>query len=120
MDLKTHAVKWLEPAPGIILSGIDGLYVYRDSFVAVQNGTNPARIVRWSLDLKRQQILETNTPGLGEPTHGTFVGDVFYFLANTGWSEYDENGKKKPGSAPVVSSIRKLDLQIWPQQLGVR
>jgi hypothetical protein len=110
MDLKTHAVKWLEPAPGIILSGIDGLYVYRDSFVAVQNGTNPARIVRWSLDLKRQQILETNTPGLGEPTHGTFVGDAFYFLANTGWSEYDENGKKKPGSAPVVSSIRKIDL----------
>jgi len=110
MDLKTHTVKWLEPASGIVLSGIDGLYVYGNSFVAVQNGTNPARIVRWSLDLKHQQILETNTPGLGEPTHGTFVGNTFYFLANTGWSEYDENGKKKPGSAPVVSSIRKIDL----------
>jgi sugar lactone lactonase YvrE len=111
LDLKTHQVKWLNPASDVILSGIDGLYVYRNSFLAVQNGTNPARIVRWSLDLKRQQILETNTPGLGEPTHGTLVGDQFYFLANTGWSEYDENGKKKSGSAPVVSSIRKIDLR---------
>ena len=113
MDLKTRQVKWLQPAPGIILSGIDGLYVYRNTFVAVQNGTNPARIIRFSLDLQRQQVLETNTAGLGEPTHGTLVGDTFYFLANTGWSEYDGNGKKKPDSAPVVSSIRKIDLRSW-------
>lgn len=111
IDLATRQVKWLNPAPGIILSGIDGLYVYRNSFVAVQNGTNPARIIRFPLDLQRQEILESNTAGLGEPTHGTFVGSNFYFLANTGWSEYEQSGKKKAGSAPVVSSIRKIDLR---------
>ncbi len=110
IDLKTRKVRWLQPAEGVILSGIDGLYVHGNSFIAVQNGTNPARIVRFSLDLQRQEILETNTPGLGAPTHGTLVGDVFFFLANTGWGEYDDNGKKKPGTAPVISSIRKIDL----------
>ncbi len=109
-DLATGKVTWLKPADDIALNGIDGLYVYRDSFLAVQNGTNPARIMRFSLDLRRQEVLEANTPELGEPTHGTIVGDTFYFLANTGWSAYDDNGKKKAGSAPVESSIRKIVL----------
>ena len=106
--LKTGAVTWLQPADDIALSGIDGLYVYRDSFLAVQNGTTPARIVRFSLDLRKQEVLEMNTPGLGEPTHGTFDRGTFYFIANSGWGEYDDRGKKKPGSVPVGSSVRKI------------
>ncbi|MBV8731599.1 MAG: hypothetical protein JO336_17470 [Acidobacteriia bacterium] len=42
------------------------------------------------------------------------VGDAFYFIANTGWNEFGEDGKKKPGSAPVVSSIRKIELRHRP------
>jgi hypothetical protein len=114
IDLKTRQVRWLQPGPGIVLSGIDGLYVYGDSFIAVQNGTTPARIIRFTRDLQRQQILEANYPELGEPTHGVLVGDTFYFLANTGWNEFGEDGRKKPGSAPVVSSIRKIELKSLP------
>ncbi len=61
--------------------------------------------MEFSLDLKRQRILEANWPGLGEPTHGTFVGEDFFYLANTGWDTY-----KKPNAPPVVSSIRRLKL----------
>lgn len=114
LDLRTHQVSWLQPGTGIVLNGIDGLYVHGDSFIAVQNGTTPARIVRFSLDLERQQILEANYPELGEPTHGTLVGDAFYFLANTGWNQFGQDGKRKPGSAPVVSSIRKIVLPHRP------
>ena len=110
MNLATRALTWLQPVPSIALSGIDGLYVTRKSFIAVQNGTNPPRIVRFSLDLQHQQILEANTPGLGEPTHGHILGNQFLFLANTGWSAYDQNGIKKPGTPPVQSAIWKLDL----------
>ena len=56
-------------------------------------------------------MLEANTPGLGEPTHGTIVGNTFYFIANTGWEQYDDQGKKKAGSAPVESTVRKIPLQ---------
>jgi sugar lactone lactonase YvrE len=111
MDLASRAVRWLVPADDIALNGIDGLYVYRDSFLAVQNGTTPPRIMRFSLDLRKQEALEANTPGLGEPTHGTIAGDSFYAIANTGWSDYDDQGVKKPGSAPVVSSIWKIALR---------
>lgn len=110
IDLGTGNVTWLRPADDIVLSGIDGLYLYRDSFIAVQNGTAPARIVRFSLDLKRQQVLEANTPDLGDPTHGTIVGNLFYFIANSGWGEFDDSGKKKAGSKPVKSTVRKMSL----------
>jgi sugar lactone lactonase YvrE len=111
MDLATRSVKWLQPARDIALSGIDGLYVYHDSFLAVQNGTTPPRIMRFSLDLQKQEVLEANSPGLGEPTHGTVVGTDFYFLASTGWNDYDDKGKKKEGTAPVESYVRKISLK---------
>jgi sugar lactone lactonase YvrE len=110
ITLSSGAVSWLKPTDDIILSGIDGLYLYHDSFIAVQNGTEPARIVRFSLDLRKQELLEASTPGLGEPTHGTVIGNTFYFLANTGWDEYDDQGTKKAGSTPVESTVRKLVL----------
>lgn len=110
IDLATHAVKWLQPADDIALNGIDGLYISGRSFLAVQNGTAPPRVIRFSLDLKKQEVLEANTPGLGEPTHGVMVGNDFYYIGNSGWNEYDEHGKKKPGSGPVESTIRKLTI----------
>lgn len=103
-------VRCLQPADNIALSGIDGLYTYRGAFIAIQNGTNLARVIRFSQDLQHQQILESNSPGLGEPTHGVLVNDRFYFLANTGWSQYDGQGRKKAGTAPVESSVRSLRL----------
>ena len=109
IDLQTRALRWLAPAEGTALSGIDGLYVTGDAFLAVQNGTEPRRVMRVSLDLTKQLVLEANTPGLGEPTHGVIAGSAFYFLANTGWDRYDRTGKKKD-AAPVTSSVRRIDL----------
>ncbi len=111
MDLQTRAVRWLAPARGIVLCGIDGFYRYRDSFLAVQNGVAPERLVRFGDNLQTQEILESNTPGLGEPSHGTLVGDTFYFLANTGWDAYGEDGKRKKEIAPVKSQIWKIPLR---------
>lgn len=111
IHLGDRKVEWLQPADGIALSGTDGLYVYRDSLLAVQNGTSLARIVRFSHDLKSMRVLEANTEGLGEPTHGVIVGDQFYFIANSGWGEYDGEGRKTAGSAPVESCVRSYDLR---------
>jgi hypothetical protein len=110
IDLATLKVTWLQPSDDIAVSGIDGLYVLGDSFLAVQNGTTPARQIRFSRDLRSQQVLEANTPGLGEPTHGVAVNKHFYFLANTGWDAFDRNGAKKPGVEKVQSTVRKLQL----------
>jgi hypothetical protein len=108
MELATRSVEWLKPADDIALNGIDGLYLFHGDFLAVQNGTVPPRIVRFSSDLLHQEILEAGTPDLGEPTHGTLVGNTFFFVRNSGWNLYDENGKKKPGTPPVQSSVGKI------------
>ncbi len=111
ITLATRALTWLQPGADIALSGIDGLKIHGESFIAVQNGTRPARIVRISLDLKNFEVLEANWPGLGEPTHGTLIGNRYLFIANTGWPEYGDDGKKRDGSAPVVSSIYEIELE---------
>lgn len=110
ITLATRTLTWLQPGADIALSGIDGLKVHGQSFIAVQNGTRPARIVRISLDLKRFEVLEANWPGLGEPTHGTLIGNRYLFIANTGWDEYGDDGGKRDDSA-VVSSIYEIELE---------
>lgn len=110
MDVASHAIRWMEPADNIAVNGIDGLYLYGDSIIAVQNGTAPPRLIRFSKDLRQQEVLEANWTGLGDPTHGVIVGNQLYFIANSGWGDYDDKGKKKPGSAPVESTIRNLTL----------
>ena len=110
IDLVTRTVKWLQPASGIALSGIDGFYPFRDSFFAVQNGARPPRLIEFSRDLQRQRMLEANWPGLGEPTHGEIRDGWLYFLTNSGWDRYDARSGRKPGP-PVVSAIYKLRLR---------
>ena len=110
MDLNDRTVTWLQPASNIVVSGIDGLYVFGNSFLAVQNGTTPPRIMRFSLDLRKQEVLEASTQGLGEPTHGVVVDGTFYFLVNVGWNEFDAKGMKNPGSGPVRSAVWKIPL----------
>ena len=39
------------------------------------------------------------------------VGRAFYFLANTGWGAYGQDGKKKAGAGEVRSEVRKLGLR---------
>jgi hypothetical protein len=63
------------------------------------------RIVKFARDLSKQEVLETQWEGLGEPTHGTIVGNEFCFLANAGWDAFEENGRKKAGRGDVKSAV---------------
>lgn len=110
LDLGTGHLRWLPAAPAVVTAGIDGLYRVPGGFLALQNGVTPPRILRLSADLSQQQVLEAGWPGLGEPTHGVLVGELFYFLTSTGWDAYDEQGRRKPGVAPVRSAVYALPL----------
>ena len=56
--------------------------------------------------------MEVNRPGLGDPTHGVVVGGEYYFLTNTGWSSYDDNGKKKENAGPVRSAVYQFEIAV--------
>lgn len=111
IQLATRKIDWLQPADDLALNGIDGLYRNEDHFLAVQNGTNPKRIMRFSLDLHHQEVMEANSPWLGEPTHGVLANGSFFFIANSGWGEYDDQGRKNAGSTAVESTVRRMSLR---------
>ena len=114
IDLATKKCLDLSPAPNITLLGIDGLYSYRGTLLAVQNGINPLRLVRLYLgkDLDRVDRLETieaNDPVFDEPTLGVLVKDSFYLIANSQWGAIDEKGQLAPAEKlkePTVLKIR--------------
>jgi hypothetical protein len=78
--------------------------------IAIHNGTDPKRIVRFRLgkdhNVSDSQVLEMNTPDLGEPTHGYINNGWFYFLANTGWDRVGEDGSFKPGRPAQLRRLR--------------
>jgi sugar lactone lactonase YvrE len=97
-DIKSGSLTPIAAAPNVALSGIDGLYFYRGSLVAIQNGTRPHRVVRISLsdDLKRAErleVVEANNPLFDEPTLGVIVKDNLYYVANSQWGAVDKTGK---------------------------
>jgi hypothetical protein len=110
-------VSWLqEGAPAkYALNGIDGLYFDRGSLIATQNGTSPERVIRFQLNstltaIVSEQIVERATATLGDPTHGVIVGDFFYYIANSGWTELDEHGALKAGSKLTPARIMRFRL----------
>ena len=99
------------------LGGIDGLYLNGQTMIAVQNGTSPARLIGMRLNssltrIESFAVLESNSAGLGAPTHGVVVGKRFYFIANSGWDQLADDGQVKAGASFGSPSIRELDLRV--------
>jgi outer membrane protein assembly factor BamB len=80
----------------VSVKGIDGLYYRNGNLVGIQNGVFPMRITQYVLDetgghIERSIFLDKNLSGLNEPVQGAWVGDWFYFIANSPWPFYDDN-----------------------------
>lgn len=117
VDRRTGAVEWVRHDPTIAINGIDGISVLdARTLVAVQNGTNPNRVIRIALDSSglravKVDVLAQNDSAIHEPTHGVFVGRDYYFIANGGYGAFGEDGKLREGEraiAPVVMKIRNV------------
>lgn len=109
-------VTWLSQRGKYALNGIDGLYYAGGWLIATQNGTSPERVIRFQLnsrltEIESQQVVERATSTLGDPTHGVVVGDSFYYIANSGWSELDEHGDVKTGSKLTPAKIMRFSLR---------
>lgn len=100
MQLSNDANAWL--------GGIDGLYLYKDGLIGIQNGSTPQRIVYIGLDDDKTAItsfitMHRNLEGWNEPTHGAVVGDEFHYIAASNWPSYGDDGtvKEEPPLQPV-------------------
>jgi hypothetical protein len=112
LDLKSKRVAWLPMEGKHALSGIDGLYAAGNTLIATQNGTNPERVVRFTLgDSKArvlsESIIERAGATLGDPTHGVMVGEYFYYIANSGWDALDDHGNLLEGKTLPAATIMR-------------
>jgi hypothetical protein len=115
LDIKTKRVAWIQSRGKFALVGIDGLYRIGNTLMAVQNGTEPERVIQFALDPSSSQILsetviEKSTPTLGDPTHGVMVGGTFYYLANSGWDVLSGTGDIENGKALTAAFIMRATL----------
>jgi len=89
LDLRTNESSDVDPGAHDTLSGIDGLYWHRGELIGVQYGTGEYRVMRWRLTpdgrkVSGSETLEYLTDLVSDPTTGAIFEDKFYFIANTG------------------------------------
>jgi hypothetical protein len=85
--------------------------------IAVQNGTEPERVIQFALDSSSSQILsetiiERSTATLGDPTHGVMVAGTFYYIANSGWDVLSETGELENGKGLTAAFIMRAALPL--------
>jgi hypothetical protein len=105
VDLRTGAAQDVVPDAHDTLAGIDGLYWYKGDLIGVQYGTAAYRVMRWRLakdgpTVTASEVLERGTELVNDPTTGAIFQGHFYFMANTGVSNL-ENDK--------IVDVRKLE-----------
>jgi sugar lactone lactonase YvrE len=113
VDLATGRVTRLADAPHSSSLGCDGIALYHGAIIAVQNGTVPQRVMRFTLDagglnIIRADVLDRNTAIADEPTIGAIVGDEFVYVANSQWEKYGDDGKRIDGTVlarPVLLAV---------------
>lgn len=114
IDVETDDVVKVFAPEEILLKGIDGLYYYNNTLIAIHNGVKPYRVMQYFLDDTGQHILfgrviNQGGPSLGEPTLGQVKGGYFYYLANSSWGAYNENGELDLNKVKPVE-IRRIKL----------
>lgn len=110
-DVRRRELKRMDVARDICIYGIDGLARHEDDLVAVQNGIQPHRIVRFRLDrngrrVRNAQVLAGSLKEFDGPTHGVVEGDTFHFVAN------GQQESKREAQGPVVMRVA---LEPWYQ-----
>jgi hypothetical protein len=99
------------------LTGVDGLYFYDGSLIAVQNNAGPqARIMRFELSknmdaVTKAAILESGHHLHDTPATGVIVGDDFYYVANTRTKSFNTYGIIRPEKQLQPTYLLKLPLK---------
>jgi sugar lactone lactonase YvrE len=95
VDATTGEVRLLDAPADAAVTGIDGLVWDRGSLVGIQNGIEPHRVIRLSLEGDRVTavtVLERAHPRYDEPTLGVVHEDALYYVANSQYEAVRRDG----------------------------
>jgi hypothetical protein len=114
LDLRNNSTHEVDAGALNTVSGVDGLYWYRNSLVAIQNSLGSARVaqIRLSSDglkVTATTILEYRSRLVALPTTGAIAGSYFYFISNTQGDNFKDEKIIDPTTLePVRISVVKL------------
>jgi hypothetical protein len=113
VNVSTGRVAWLAHSDSLDLTGIDGMYRIGRDLIIVQNGPEPNRIMRLTLDASMRRVVRATALVRGsrgvELTHATMLRDWLYFIAKSGWARVADDGTMRAGVSgdePVVLRVR--------------
>lgn len=113
VDIVSGAVTWITHSDSLALTGIDGMYRAGHDLIIVQNGLEPNRIARLTLDAAMRHVVHVTTLARGgraaDLNHATIVGDWLYFIRKSGWERVSDDGTMRAGAAgdqPEIARIR--------------
>ncbi|MCF7797816.1 MAG: hypothetical protein K9N11_07155 [Lentisphaeria bacterium] len=97
INLSDNSLLPLKLAQPMCLLGIDGLVTDGAALYAIQNGIRPHRVVKLTLDWKRNrvsglQVLAANHPDFDEPTLGVTTNGWLYFNGTSQWRLLSRTG----------------------------
>ncbi len=106
VDLETGQISTLAKAETLNLGGIDGLEYVDGALLIIQNGIQPQRIMRLTLDVTGTMVAEVAPVAVAlevfdKPNYGTVVGDELVFFAN---SFGRNNGQETDRPLKIVSA----------------
>ncbi len=115
LDLKTKELLQLTNACEASLKSIDGLLFYKKTLIAIQNGTAPMQVNRYSLNadmtsLSKVVTIDRGHSAFGEPTNGFIVNNTLYYVANSQWGGYTKDNTLKPADQLQDVVILKANL----------
>ncbi|NCT67953.1 MAG: hypothetical protein GXC76_09970 [Rhodanobacteraceae bacterium] len=107
----------------LVLGGIDGLYWYDNTLVAIENGMSPRRVMRLSLDASGRRItkampLDASNPEFKLPTYGAIADDGLYFVANSQKGAYGEYGSPKDDAQLQAVNVFRSNLRFAWDEAG--
>ncbi len=113
IDIPTKIIHTLVLPAGHSAKGTDGLYLWKNQLICVQNGVSPMRVCKLKLDKSQKkilgcQILERANIHFGEPTLGTLVGKKFVYIANSSWAAYKDGTLQTEQLKDIVFLILNL------------
>ena len=108
----------------LVLGGIEGLYWYQGTLVAIQGSMVPQRVIRLKLSedgraIVSAQPLDAAQPAFEAPTTGTIAGDDLYFIANSQKSLYSDLGVLTDESSLEPVHVFRSNLHFAWDQKGV-
>ena len=94
-NIQSKALSKLTFPDNLITKGVDGLYFYKNSLLAIHNGVKPFRVARYFLDpsgskIISYQYIDKAREELNEPTLGVLIKNEFYYVSNSPWGAYKD------------------------------